>query len=242
MLSMSRRSRSRRNPLGLSNKQLAVAGVATAGVVGGLAYILKRKSAAAAVSSCWKPAPTPFTLVPGHYRVEIPIPADQQASVSSQVAQLIAQLPALQQQLPGLTIEGLWAGGQSYPAGTPLPSDWPSAAAPAGVARIQLLNAYNGAGASSGLSPSTSIWVCSTGPVPAAQALPSNIASILASLASAAGAKAPATSSPPAAPVGLVPLYPVAAGVYHAYPSAPPAQTPAGTPLSGPGAHAAGIW
>jgi len=178
-----RRSRARRNPLGLSNVQLAGAGVAAAAAIGGIAYLAMRKSGS---SSCWSPVPQPFTMVPGRYRLEIAIPPGSQASAPAQFQKIVADLPAAHQQLPGLTILSMWLGSSSYPAGQPLPTDWPTTTDPPTVLRVQLSCAYSMAGspmAGKALPEGMRLWSCSTGPIPAQQPLPADLASVLAQLA-----------------------------------------------------------
>ena len=121
------RRRSRRNPVKLSTTEKVVAGVASVAALGALTYVLVGKSAAAAGpgapgSSCWQPVASPFTLVPGTYRLAMAIPAAQQASLQTQWTQLGSQLAALQTALPSLRVTGVWAEGLAYPSGTPFPA------------------------------------------------------------------------------------------------------------------------
>lgn len=192
---MPRRSRARRNPLGLSKKQsryalYGVGGAALVGAIGYLAY--RRRSASAATGpsagSCWQPLSSPYTLVPGHYRFETMFAPSQGADMQSQWTQMVAGLAQLQQVLPSIVVEGIWYGSFAYPKGAALPSDWPTAPDPTKI-RVQLSNAYSAVGtpyAGKALPASVGAWSCSTGPVPAAQALPANIATLLAQLASMA--------------------------------------------------------
>ena len=182
------RGRRRRNPLGLSKKQLVGVGVGGAALVGTLGYLFYRSKKAAAATGCWQPVTGPFTLTPGHYRMELPIPADQQAQVPAQFAQLPALMQQLHTALPGMKVGGVWFGSLAWPTGTPLPTDWPNGPNP-GVLRVDILNAYSTAGTSNaGKTPpaGTRLWKCSTGPTPALQALPSDLATILAQLAAGA--------------------------------------------------------
>ena len=119
------RRRSRRNPVKLSTTEKVVAGVASVAALGALTYVLVGKSAAAAGpgapgSSCWQPVASPFTLVPGTYRLAVAIPAAQQASLQTQWTQLGSQLAALQTALPSLRVTGVWAEG--WPTRPALPS------------------------------------------------------------------------------------------------------------------------
>lgn len=178
----------RRNPLGLSRKQLAVAGVGGAALVGTLGYLFYRSRKAAAATGCWQPVTGAFTLTPGHYRMEGPAPAGKLAQMQQQFAQLPALLQQLHAALPGMKVGGVWLGDLAYPAGTPLPTDWPSGPNPA-VLRVDVLNAYSTAGtpaAGKPLPAGARMWKCSTGPTPAQEALPADLATVLAQLAAGA--------------------------------------------------------
>jgi hypothetical protein len=204
------RSRSRRkhrdNPL--STAEVATAAVASVVILGSLTWILVAKSSTPSTpstpnaspalptptpgpggASCWQPVPIAFTMVPGHYRIEYPIPATQLGSMQSQWSQLASQIATLQQQLKGFTIQGAWAGGLAYPSGTPFPTDWPDIP-PSTSLCVDFLCAYNMTGtqfAATTLPNGMQVWSCSTGPVPAQMVVPANIASLLTQLATIAG-------------------------------------------------------
>lgn len=186
---MSRRRRARRNPLGLSNTELALAGVGAAGVVGTIAYLALRKGS----SSCWQLVTGAFTLTPGHYRIEMMLSPSQLAQAQTQFSQLAtmqAALDELHTALPGLKIGGMWLGRQAFPQGTPLPSDWPRPGGPEPtLLRVDILNAYSTAGTPYAGKPVPAgmvVWSCSTGPIPAQEALPANLVAVLGQLAAAA--------------------------------------------------------
>ena len=198
------RGRSRRI-LGLSKGQLAVAGVGGVALVGTLGYLLFGKSASAA-TSCWQVVTGPFTMTPGHYRLAMAVQQADQADIMSGWSQLPSVLSQVTSQLPGLTINGIWYGGLQYPAGTPVPSDWPGGAQSATL-MADIVTAYSTAGsaqAAQALPAGMMVWKCSTGPTPAQQTLPANLSSILSGiLASAQAAGAPAAGATKVSPVAI---------------------------------------
>ena len=177
------------------NTKIAIGVAAGAAAIGAGYYLYKRKAAAAGATSCWSPVTPPFTLAPGHYRLEMPVPANQQAAFVQQWPTLTAALPKLLQQLPGLTIVGMWYGSNAFPAGTPLPADWPSSAAPGAMLRVDVLNPYNGKGPVTSMTGG-SLWRCSTGPTPATQQLPANAAQTLLAVLAQSGLAPTATTAP----------------------------------------------
>jgi len=205
----------------LSTTEKVVAGVASVAALGALTYVLVGKSAAAAGpgapgSSCWQPMASPFTLVPGTYRLAVAIPAAQQASLQTQWTQLGSQLAALQTALPSLRVTGVWAEGLAYPSGTPFPSDWPGGSPGPNTLCIQLSTGYTTAGtpyASQTLPAGLSIWTCTTGPVPAAAALPPNLMALLTQLGTLLGGSSGGTTGgTQQTPSGYTPATNVPAG------------------------------
>lgn len=176
-----------------------VAGLGTV-LVGAVAYAATRSGpTAAGVATCsqpWAPVNLAALGQPGRYRIDIAVPQSlvaggyptTQAVWQSQVQQIISQIPK------GVTVEGIWLpaisigtqseGPYSYPANTPLPSDWPAASDGMVHARLQLMWPYQSdilAGIISGPATtadmqqagvSITLLSCPAGPVPATQTPP----------------------------------------------------------------------
>ncbi len=176
-----------------------VAGLGTL-LVGAVAYAATRSGPApAGVAACgqsWASVPLTALGRPGRYRIDVAVPSSlvsaaypaTQAVWQQQVQQIISQIPK------GVTIEGVWlpaiaAGAQSegpysYPANTPLPSDWTVPNDGMVHARLQLVWPYQSdilAGIIAGpattaemqqVGVAVTLLSCPTGPVPAAQPPP----------------------------------------------------------------------
>jgi len=167
-------------------------------LVGSVAYAATRSSSTAS-PSCGQPwaAQSLGALgQPGHYRIDVAVPqaliagsypATQQAFQQT-VQQMLSKIPS------GITIEGIWLpavpvsgateGPYSYPANTPMPSDWPMPTDGMVHARLQVLWPYrsdiltgliNGSSVASDMQQMgivVTVMSCPTGPVPVAQTIP----------------------------------------------------------------------
>jgi hypothetical protein len=183
------------NPIDLHNPWV-VAGLVGGGALlfGGVAYALINRNCA------WQVATLAAIGHPGHYRAAIPNAANIQGMpMPSDEASFVAGIQQIFGLLPGITIEGAWYNGLSFPQGSPVPSDWPGVQANDGVLRLQYITAYDAASAGgSGLPAafqSAQVWVCPTGPVPATRDLNADLAAAAAQMGGGTIPQLPSTQT-----------------------------------------------